>query len=156
MWSLFFCKYLKIALCLQKFPYLFMITQPMFFEHQRSTPCCWWINDGGHHDRWRVANRLRVPLPDRWGWCQQRPDGDGGPFFSDWGISQLACHLALHQLMHVCWNAECKSWKWVQQWRSEATKSWKGRWHTLAAQNSLTFISYYYDVQRSFEQCICC
>ena len=84
------------------------------------------------------------------------PDGGGDQFSSDWEIRQLACHLTLHQLMHVCWNAECKSWKWVQQWRSEATKSWKGRWHTLAGQNILIFISSYYDVQKGFEQYICC
>ena len=53
----------------------------------------------------------------------KRPDGDGDQFFSDWGIRQLAWHLVLHQLMHVCWNTECKSWKWVQPWRGEATKA---------------------------------
>ena len=51
------------------------------------------------------------------------PDGGGVQFSLDWGISQLACHLALHQLMHVCWNTECKSWKWVEPWRGEATKA---------------------------------
>ena len=32
------------------------------------------IMDGGYYGRWRVGNRLRVPLPGRWGWCQPRPD----------------------------------------------------------------------------------
>ena len=76
----------------------------------------------------------------------------GGELLIDWGYRCLAAEVddSKDQIVHVCWKAECNSWKRLQLWRGEATKAWRANDTHLEGQNSLHFIRYYYDVQKGF------
>ena len=75
-----------------------------------------------------------------------------GELLIDWGYCCLAAAVddSKDQIVHVCWKAECNSWKRLQLWRGEATKAWRANDTHLEGQNSLHFIRYYYDVQKGF------
>ena len=84
------------------------------------------------------------------------PDGGGDQFSSDWGISQLACHLAPHQLMHVCerQNANRES-----ECSSEGAKQQKLKGqmtHFGSAKHFNLYQLFCYGGRKSFEQYICC
>ena len=96
---------------------------------------------GGHYDRWRVANSLRVPLPGQWGWCQQVTRWWWRSIFLRLRNKSTCLSPCPPSIDALVLKGRMQIVKVSAAVNERSNKSWKGRWHTLAAQNILTFIS---------------
>ena len=65
----------------------------------------------------------------------------GGELLIDWGYRCLAAEVddSKDQIVHVCWKAECNSWKRLQLWRGEATKAWRANDTHFGGAKQFTF-----------------
>ena len=79
----------------------------------------------------------------------------GGELLINWGYRCLAAEVddSKDQIVHVCWKAECNSWKRLQLWRGEATKAWRANDTHFGGAKQFTFLS---DITTMFKRVLSC